>query len=91
MSGRRVSSDAGRNPGRRRCRRWARHARRLLPRSAGADTLEAAERRHITAVLNECDWVVGGTAGAAARLGMKRSTQQFRMRKLGIVRPRRGA
>ena len=27
---------------------------------AGSGTLEAAERRHITAVLNECDWVVGG-------------------------------
>jgi formate hydrogenlyase transcriptional activator len=49
----------------------------------------AAERRHITAVLNECDWVVGGEAGAAAHLGMKRSTLRFRMRKLGIVRPRR--
>jgi len=57
----------------------------------GASTLEAAERRHITAVLDECDWVVGGPSGAAVRLGMKRSTLQFRMSKLGIVRPRRRA
>ena len=59
--------------------------------ATGSDTLEAAERRHITAVLDECDWVVGGPAGAAARLGMKRSTLQFRIAKLGIVRPRRRA
>ena len=57
----------------------------------GAATLEAAERRHIIAVLDECDWVVGGSSGAAVRLGMKRSTLQFRMAKLGIVRPRRRA
>jgi formate hydrogenlyase transcriptional activator len=31
--------------------------------------------------------VIGGPNGAAARLGLKRSTLQFRMRKLGIVRP----
>jgi formate hydrogenlyase transcriptional activator len=31
--------------------------------------------------------VLAGSNGAAARLGMKRSTLQFRMRKLGISRP----
>jgi formate hydrogenlyase transcriptional activator len=51
------------------------------------DTLEAAERKHILAVLEETAWVLSGPHGAAVRLGMKRSTLQFRMRKLGIVRP----
>lgn len=52
-----------------------------------SDTLQDAERRHITAILEETRWVVAGPNGAAARLGMKRSTLQFRIRKLGIVRP----
>jgi formate hydrogenlyase transcriptional activator len=51
------------------------------------DTLQEAERKHILAVLHETNWVLGGQNGAAVRLGMNRSTLQFRMRKLGIVRP----
>jgi formate hydrogenlyase transcriptional activator len=50
-------------------------------------TLAAAEREHILRVLHETDWVIGGPKGAAARLGMKRTTLQSKMRKLGIVRP----
>jgi formate hydrogenlyase transcriptional activator len=50
-------------------------------------TLNDAERRHIIAVLNETGWVLGGKNGAAERLGLKRPTLQFRMKKLGIVRP----
>ena len=53
----------------------------------GTGTLEDAERRHIVSALEGSRWVLGGPNGAAARLGMKRSTLQFRMRKLGIVRP----
>ncbi|HLI35471.1 MAG TPA: sigma 54-interacting transcriptional regulator [Terriglobia bacterium] len=53
------------------------------------DTLEEAERKHIQAVLEETNWVVGGMNGAAARLGLNRSTLQFRMRKLGLTRPGR--
>jgi formate hydrogenlyase transcriptional activator len=49
-------------------------------------TLEEAEREHILRALQECKWVVGGPAGAAARLGLKRTTLQSRMQKLGIVR-----
>lgn len=49
-------------------------------------TLKAAEREHIVRVLRECGWRVGGPKGAAARLGMKRTTLQSRMRKLGIAR-----
>jgi formate hydrogenlyase transcriptional activator len=52
-------------------------------------TLEEAERAHILRTLKEVRWVVGGPNGAAARLGMNRSTLQFRMKKLGVVRPGR--
>ena len=51
------------------------------------ETLEEADRRHIVAALERTNWVIAGPNGAAARLGIKRSTLQFRMRKLGIVRP----
>jgi formate hydrogenlyase transcriptional activator len=52
-----------------------------------AGTLADADRRHIIAALEGSNWVLAGPNGAAARLGVKRSTLQFRMRKLGIVRP----
>jgi formate hydrogenlyase transcriptional activator len=51
-----------------------------------APTLEAAERDHILRVLAETNWTVGGPAGAAARLGLKRTTLQSKMKKLGISR-----
>jgi formate hydrogenlyase transcriptional activator len=54
---------------------------------APPDTLAAAERKHILAVLEETRWVLGGPHGAAVRLGLKRSTLQFRLRKLGLTRP----
>jgi formate hydrogenlyase transcriptional activator len=50
------------------------------------DVLEETERRHILDALQQCNWVVAGPNGAAVRLGMKRSTVQKRMHKLGIVR-----
>jgi formate hydrogenlyase transcriptional activator len=50
-------------------------------------TLAEAEREHILGALRETGWVVAGPKGAAARLGMKRSTLQEKMRKLGISRP----
>jgi formate hydrogenlyase transcriptional activator len=53
----------------------------------GFTTLENAERTHIVRALGEANWVIGGPAGAAARLGMKRTTLQSRMIKLGITRP----
>jgi formate hydrogenlyase transcriptional activator len=52
----------------------------------GAITLEEAERDHILKTLEYTKWVVAGPNGAAARLGMKRSTLYFRMQKLGISR-----
>ncbi len=54
--------------------------------SMGAITLEEAERDHILKTLDYTRWVVAGPAGAAVRLGMKRSTLYFRMQKLGISR-----
>jgi len=48
-------------------------------------TLAEAERDHIFRVLKEAHWVVGGKNGAAARLGLPRTTLIHRMRKLGIV------
>jgi formate hydrogenlyase transcriptional activator len=50
-------------------------------------TLEEAEREHIRQALQQANWQVGGPAGAAARLGMKRTTLQSKMVKLGIERP----
>jgi formate hydrogenlyase transcriptional activator len=55
----------------------------------GAATLEEIERRHILSVLEQSNWVFAGPNGAAAKLGMKRPTLQFRMQKLGISRPQR--
>ena len=61
--------------------------RTALRRDNGTDqTLEAAERAHILTILKETRWVLGGARGAAVRLGMNRSTLQFRLKKLGIVR-----
>jgi formate hydrogenlyase transcriptional activator len=48
------------------------------------EALEEAERQQILAALEKSNWVVAGAEGAAARLGMKRSTLQSRMQKLGI-------
>lgn len=55
--------------------------------SAGIATLEHAEREHIIRALREAEWIVGGPNGAANRLGMKRTTLQSRIKKLGIARP----
>jgi formate hydrogenlyase transcriptional activator len=49
-------------------------------------TLEHTEREHIMRALTESHWVIGGPAGAAARLVMKRTTLQSRIRKHGITR-----
>ena len=54
------------------------------PLGAGVVTLEAAEREAIQRALHDARGKVGGDAGAAAKLGMKRTTLQAKMRKLGI-------
>jgi len=51
-------------------------------------TLEEMEREHVIRALKESNWVTGGPKGAEAKLGMKRTTLAYRIRKLGIpVRP----
>jgi formate hydrogenlyase transcriptional activator len=64
-----------------------------VPAAAGGkmETLEAAERRHILDALEASNWVIAGPRGAAAALGLKRSTLQARMDKLGIRRARAAA
>jgi formate hydrogenlyase transcriptional activator len=49
-------------------------------------TLAEAERVYILNALRESNWVVGGAAGAAARLGVKRTTLISKMRKRGLSR-----
>jgi formate hydrogenlyase transcriptional activator len=51
-----------------------------------ARSLEDVERQHIAAVLEETSWRVSGERGAANILGLKRTTLEARMKKLGIVR-----
>jgi len=52
-------------------------------------TLDEAERQHILKALEETTWVIGGPLGAAARLGLKRTTLLSKMERLGISRQSR--
>jgi formate hydrogenlyase transcriptional activator len=65
-----------------------------LASTAGSDafgtpiaTLEDADRQHILRALRQTKWRIAGPGGAATILGMKRTTLQARIRKLGIKRP----
>jgi formate hydrogenlyase transcriptional activator len=53
----------------------------------GATTLRDSERTLILGTLEGVGWVIGGPKGAAARLGLKRTTLIHKMQKLGIARP----
>jgi formate hydrogenlyase transcriptional activator len=55
--------------------------------ASSISTLEEAERQHILRALKQTQWRIAGPKGAANLLGMKRTTLQARMRKLGIRRP----
>jgi formate hydrogenlyase transcriptional activator len=57
------------------------------PASAGSESLEDVERRHIEAVLAQSNWMVEGERGAAKVLSLNPSTLRSRMQKLGIKRP----
>jgi formate hydrogenlyase transcriptional activator len=51
-------------------------------------TLKQVEREHVLRAIQESNWIIGGPNGAAARLGMKRTTLAYRIRKLNIpLRP----
>jgi formate hydrogenlyase transcriptional activator len=60
---------------------------KLAPPARAEGTLQATEREAILRALQDAEWLIGGPDGAAARLGLKRTTLQSRMRKLGIERP----
>ncbi len=55
---------------------------------SNSTTLREAEREHIVRTLQDTNWTIGGPAGAAARLGMKRTTLHSLVKRLGIDRPR---
>ena len=57
------------------------------PHERAGETIEEVERAHIEKVLAACDWKIRGKGGAAEHLGLKRTTLQSRMKKLGIERP----
>jgi formate hydrogenlyase transcriptional activator len=57
---------------------------------AAGTSLDDVQRAHIQEVLRQCGWKVAGKGNAAERLGLKRGTLQFRMKKLGIERPTGG-
>jgi len=54
--------------------------------SSRAVTLKDAEREHILQALAETNWIIGGIKGAAARLGLKRTTLVSKMQRMGISR-----
>jgi formate hydrogenlyase transcriptional activator len=58
------------------------------PATVSPITLEQAESSHILHTLRETNWVIGGPKGAAARLGVKRTTLMGKMRRLRLSRPR---
>ncbi len=55
--------------------------------ASSISTLEEAERQHILRAMKQTQWRIAGPKGAAVLLGVKRTTLQARMRKLGIRRP----
>jgi transcriptional regulator with GAF, ATPase, and Fis domain len=61
------------------------HDEAAVGNGAGVD-LASFERDHIRRVLKETRWVIGGTGGAASKLGLPPSTLRSRMKKLGIER-----
>jgi len=59
----------------------------LTSSDSSISTLQEAERQHILRALKQTQWRIAGPKGAAVLLGMKRTTLQARMRKLGVRRP----
>jgi formate hydrogenlyase transcriptional activator len=61
-----------------------------LSAAPGGTTLKDSERTLILNTLEAVDWVIGGSKGAAAKLGLHRTTLINKMKRLGISRPRQG-
>jgi formate hydrogenlyase transcriptional activator len=57
-----------------------------IPGSIRAE-LKEVEREHVLRMLKDTKWIIGGSTGAAARLGMKRTTFHSLVKRLGIERP----
>src|SRR5271170_4308508 len=62
-------------------------AQHCYPASSSSMTLEDSDRSLIVETLERVGWIVGGPRGAAAKLGLKRTTLLAKMRRLGIYRP----
>jgi formate hydrogenlyase transcriptional activator len=65
----------------------------VTPRVRQADppqSLRSVERAHIMRVLQETKWIMGGPNGAAARLGIKRTTLQSLVKRIGLAVPGSG-
>jgi transcriptional regulator with GAF, ATPase, and Fis domain len=60
----------------------------VVPAAAPPPTLAAAERGQILAALDQTGWRIRGPAGTAALLGLKPTTLESRIKKLGLSRPR---
>jgi len=58
-----------------------------FPAGPSSMTLEDSDRTLIVETLEQVGWIVGGPRGAAAKLGLKRTTLLAKMRRLGISRP----
>jgi transcriptional regulator of acetoin/glycerol metabolism len=56
-------------------------------RESTGETIAEVEKAHIEKILAACDWKIRGKDGAAEHLGLKRTTLQSRMKKLGLERP----
>ena len=69
--------------------RFPERERRIDRASASSRTLAQVERDHIVATLQETNWVLGGWNGAAANLGLSRTTLISKMQRLGISDRRR--
>jgi transcriptional regulator with GAF, ATPase, and Fis domain len=68
-----------------------RAAAAAAPPDEREETLDAVQRSHIERVLRECGWRINGAGNAAFRLGLHPNTLRFRIKKLGVVIPRRAA
>ena len=57
-------------------------------RPPGEDDRDSALKREYQNALDECLWVIEGPTGAAARLGVHPNTLRYRLKRLGLARPR---
>jgi formate hydrogenlyase transcriptional activator len=63
------------------------HTQHRFPVCPSSMNLEDCDRALIVETLEQAGWIVGGQRGAAAKLGLKRTTLLAKMRRLGISRP----